>query len=149
MPDADYTIIFQGAPYASGVYLTPAEVSDHGNDGEVDLACVVASMRERYPDDHFKVTGPDGEFTFHPDDWGPALTPDQLREVKDGLLPGNGTDGCPHFAYKGRAIRIEDGYLYPKGTNLIHVPHYWRMTRATARKVAKWLGCNAYFSKGA
>lgn len=66
MSDAAYTIIFQGAPYASGVYLTSDEISDHGADGEIDIVCVVAAMRERYPDDHFKVIGPDGEFTFHP-----------------------------------------------------------------------------------
>ena len=50
-----------------------------------------------------------------------------------------GGDNC-RFTYNGRGLRIEDGYRYPKGTNIMHQAVYWTMTKATVKKVAKWLG---------
>jgi hypothetical protein len=72
--------------------------------------------------------------------------PKRVRQI----LSERVSQGLPvRFMYKGKAMDISTGWLAPKGTNVMYQPVYWNFTRATANKIAKWLGVKAVFDRPA
>ena len=74
---------------------------------------------------------------------GAGLTPAQTTEIRAEMIP-NGTP--VRFLRGGKAVRVETGAECPRGTNIMHHPVYWNLPKATARKVANWIGAKAVFS---
>lgn len=72
------------------------------------------------------------------------LTEEQINEVRKEMT----RDGVPvRFLRDGRAMYIESGEKTSKGCNIIYQPIYWNFTKETAKKIARWLGARAVFSK--
>lgn len=71
------------------------------------------------------------------------LTPEQKEEIKKELVD-NGTP--VRFIKDGKNLNITTGELLPKGTNVIYHNVYWKFSKDTAKKIAKWLNCRAEFS---
>lgn len=73
---------------------------------------------------------------------GPRLTESQIEELKKEAV----TDGVGvRFLYKGQALGIQSGQLYPKGSNVIYHPIYFKFTKETAKKIARWLDARPVF----
>lgn len=76
----------------------------------------------------------------------PKLTEVQKEEVLKELVPES--KGVPvRFQLDGRTMDIITGELQPKSINVIYQNFYWRFSRETSLKIAKWLGVEAIFSK--
>ncbi len=74
---------------------------------------------------------------------GPKLDKDQLAEAKSEMVK----DGVPvRFMSGGASLDIVTGEVVKKGANVMHQIVYWNFTKATANKIAKWLGVRAAFS---
>jgi len=74
---------------------------------------------------------------------GPKLDKDQLAEVKGEMVQ----NGVPvRFMRNGASLDIVTGETVKKGANVMHQIVYWSFTKATANKIAKWLGVKAAFS---
>jgi hypothetical protein len=78
-------------------------------------------------------------------DAAPQLTPEQFSEIKNEMVK----DGHPvRFLYNGQALNITTGDLASKGSNVIYHPMYWNFSKATAKKIAKWLNVKPVFDQG-
>lgn len=74
-----------------------------------------------------------------------TLTKDQAIEIKGEMVQ---TGGIPvRFLVGGQAINIVTGEAASKGSNIMYQPVYWNFTKATSKKIAKWLGAKAVFFK--
>lgn len=71
---------------------------------------------------------------------GPKLNVEQYRQCVE-WAKGNAAGDCKpvRFLYKGQAMSLGDGSLYPKGSNVVYHPVYWRFTPAQAKEIAGWL----------
>jgi|APSaa5957512622_1039677.scaffolds.fasta_scaffold00991_4 hypothetical protein len=74
---------------------------------------------------------------------GPKLDKDQLAEVKGEMI----SNGVPvRFMSGGASLDIVTGETVKKGVNVMHQIVYWNFSKATANKIAKWLGVKTAFS---
>jgi len=73
------------------------------------------------------------------------LTKDQEDEVR-GEMVKNGTP--VRFMSRGGSLNILTGDVTRKGANVMHQTVYWNFNKATAKKIAKWLGARVAFSEG-
>lgn len=74
----------------------------------------------------------------------PKLTKSQLDE----LLREQVDHGVPvRFMHNGCSLVITTGETTSKGCNVMHQQVYWRFTKETSKKIAKWLGVKAVFSE--
>lgn len=72
------------------------------------------------------------------------LTPEQIAEIKSEMI----ASGPPvRFQVAGQTVDICTGQLQPRGINVIHQIHYWRFTKDTTLKIARWLGASPVFSE--
>lgn len=72
------------------------------------------------------------------------LTKKQVQEVKAEMAPR----GVPvRFMDAGRSVNISTGERDKKRMNVIHQRVYWDFPKETSKKIAKWLGVRAVFSK--
>ena len=72
----------------------------------------------------------------------PKLTKSQIEEVKSEMVE----HGVPvRFMYNGCSLIITTGETTEKYINVIHQQFYWRFTKETSKKIAKWLGVKAVF----
>lgn len=74
------------------------------------------------------------------------LTPEQIAEVQKELVPSSQTKPV-RFLVGGQNLNVENGRLLPKGVNVMYHQVYWNMPKATAEKVAAWVGAKAVFSE--
>jgi len=72
-----------------------------------------------------------------------TLTPEQIDEIRAEMVP-NGTP--VRFQIGGQTLDISTGRLQPKGINVIHQIHYWKFTKDTSEKIAKWVGAKPIYS---
>ncbi len=72
------------------------------------------------------------------------LTDGQIAEIMAEMV----CCGVPvRFLFGGQSMNIQTGTLAPKGISVVHQQTYWNFGRSTARKVAKWTGARAVWSK--
>jgi len=74
------------------------------------------------------------------------LSKEQIEEVRGEM----GKGGVPvRFMSGGQSMDIITGEKTGKGANVMHQLVYWNFSKETAKKIAKWLGVRADFSKAA
>ena len=78
---------------------------------------------------------------------GSKLSKEQIEEVR-GEMKNSG--GVPvRFMSGGESMDIITGKKTGKGVNVMHQLVYWNFPKETSKKIAKWLGVRAEFSKAA
>lgn len=71
-----------------------------------------------------------------------CLTDAQVAEIKAEMV----ALGTPvRFQRHGCTMDIITGHCQPLGINVIHQIAYWRFTKETSKKIAKWLNVKAVF----
>lgn len=74
----------------------------------------------------------------------PHLTKSQIDEVAGELVQ----NGVPvRFMHNGCSLNISTGETTSKGCNVMYQQVYWKFTKETSKKIAKWLKVKAVFSE--
>jgi len=74
------------------------------------------------------------------------LTPEQVDEIRGEVIEAKRTHPV-RFTRDGYTFDILTGESTPPHVNVMYKVHYWNFSRATAMKIAKWLGMKAVFSE--
>jgi hypothetical protein len=63
-----------------------------------------------------------------------------FSEMRDNSTP-------VRFLINGQTVNIETCCRYPKGINVIYLPHYWDFPRKLALEIASWIGAKCVFGE--